>query len=47
MRRKNVFNHLVIDAVFSAPLILLGTTKRKRKSAARKWLKVLMYPAKR
>lgn len=47
MRRKNVFNHLVIDAIFSAPFILLGSTKRKRKSAARKWLNVFKYANKR
>ncbi len=45
MRRKNVFNHLVIDAIFSAPFILLGSTKRK--SAARKWLNVFKYANKR
>ena len=40
-RRKNTFNLKVIDAVFSTPFIVLGSTKRKRKSSAKKWLKVI------
>ena len=39
-RRGNTFNKKVIDALVNTPFILLGPTKRKRKSAARKWLGV-------
>ena len=40
-RRKNTFNKKVIDAIISTPLIVLGSTKRKRRSAAKKWLGVM------
>ena len=40
-RRKNTYNKKVIDAIFNTPFILLGPTKRKRRSAARKWLTVI------
>lgn len=45
-RRKNTFKLKVIDAVFSTPFIVLGTTKRKRKNATNKWLKVLTQATK-
>lgn len=45
-RRRSTFNLKVIDAVFSTPFIVLGATKRKRKSAANKWLKVLTQATK-
>ena len=45
-RRRNTFNLKVIDAVFSTPFIILGPTKRTRKSAAKKWLKVLAQATK-
>ena len=40
-KRKNTFNQKVIDAIFSTPFIVLGPTKRKRRSAAKKWLGVI------
>ena len=40
-RRQNTFNKKVIDAIINTPFILLGSTKRKRRSAAKKWLGVI------
>ena len=40
-RRGNTFNKKVIDAFVNTPFILLGPTKRQRKSAAKKWLGVI------
>ena len=40
-RRKNTYNKKVIDAIFSTPFIVLGPTKRKRRSAAKKWLTLI------
>lgn len=40
-RRKNTFNKKVIEAIISTPFIILGSTKRKRRSAAKKWLGVM------
>ena len=45
-RRGNPWNRKVIDAVFSTPFIVLGSTKRKRRSAARKWWNLLTYATK-
>ena len=45
-RRKNTMNRRVIEAVFNTPFILLGPTKRHRRSAAKKWLKVLEQASK-
>ena len=39
-RRGNTFNEKVIEALIYTPFIVLGPTKRKRKSAAKKWLAV-------
>ena len=39
-RRGNTFNKKVIETLLYTPFIVLGPTKRKRKSAARKWLGV-------
>lgn len=39
-RRGNAFNKKVIDAILFTPFIVLGPTKRNRRSAARKWLSV-------
>lgn len=45
-RRGNTMNKKVINAVFSTPFIVLGPTKRKRRSAAKKWLDLLVYASK-
>lgn len=45
-RRKNTFNQKVIDAIFSTPFIVLGPTKRKRRSAVKKWLGVIKQATK-
>ena len=45
--RQNTFNKKVIEAFLYTPFIVLGPTKRKRKSAAKKWLNVFMYANKR
>ena len=45
-RRKNTFNKKVIEAIVSTPLIVLGPTKRTRKSAAKKWLGVIKQATK-
>jgi len=45
-RRGNTFNKKVIGAVFNTPFIVLGSTKRKRRSAAKKWLDVMTYASK-
>jgi hypothetical protein len=45
-RRKNTFNKKVIDAIINTPFILLGSTKRKRRSAAKKWLGVIKEASK-
>lgn len=39
-RSDKVFQKLVIDALISTPMILLGGTKRSRKKAMRKWFKL-------
>ena len=39
--RKNTFNIRLIEAMLSTPIIVLGSTKRKRRSAAKKWLGVV------
>ena len=39
-KRKNAFNKKLIEAMMSTPIIVLGATKRKRRSAAKKWLGV-------
>ena len=44
---QNTFNKKVIDAFVSTPLIILAPTKRKRKSAAKKWFNLLLYANKR
>ena len=41
--RQNTFNKMVIEAFLYTPFIILGSTKRNRRSAAKKWLKVLVY----
>lgn len=46
-RRGNTFNKKVIDALVNTPFILLGPTKRQRKSAAKKWLGVMNQATKR
>lgn len=45
--RQNTFNKKVIEAFLYTPFIVLGSTKRKRKSAAKKWLNVFLYANKR
>ena len=45
--RQNTFNKKVIEAFLYTPFIILGSTKRKRRSAAKKWLKVFLYANKR
>lgn len=45
-RRGNTFNKKVIGAICNTPFIVFGTTKRKRRSAAKKWLDVLTYATK-
>ena len=39
--RKNTFNKKLIEALIYTPVIALGSTKRKRRSAAKKWLGVV------
>lgn len=46
-RRKNTFNKKVIDALLNTPFILLGPTKRTRRSAAKKWLGVINQATKK
>lgn len=46
-RRKNTFNKKVIDAIISTPFIVLGSTKRTRRSATKKWLGVLNQATKK
>ena len=45
--RQNTFNKKVIEAFLYTPFIVLGSTKRKRRSAAKKWLNVYLYANKR
>lgn len=45
--RQKTFNKKVIEAFIYTPFIILGSTKRKRRSAAKKWLNVLVYANKR
>ena len=45
--RQNTFNKKVIKAFLYTPFIVLGSTKRKRRSAAKKWLNVFTYANKR
>lgn len=45
--RQNTFNKKVIEALVNTPFIIWGSTKRKRKSAAKKWLNVFLYANKR
>ena len=45
--RQNTFNKKVIEAFLYTPFIVLGSTKRKRRSAAKKWLNVFKYANKR
>ena len=45
-RRGNTFNKKVIGAICNTPFIVLGHTKRKRRSAAKKWLDVFLYASK-
>ncbi len=40
-RRKNTLNMKFIEAFLYTPLIVLGPTKRDRRSARRKWLSFL------
>ena len=40
-RRGNTFNKKVIEAILYTPFIVLGSTKRKRRSAGKKWLNVM------
>lgn len=40
-RRKNTFNRKLIEAMICTPAIVLGSTKRTRRSAAKKWLGVV------
>ena len=40
-RRKNTFNRKLIEAMISTPIIVLGSAKRTRRSAAKKWLGVV------
>ena len=40
-RRNNTFNRKLIEAMICTPAIVLGSTKRTRRSAARKWLSVV------
>ena len=42
-RRGNTFNKKVIGAIINTPFIVVGATKRKRRSAAKKWLDVMLY----
>ena len=44
--KKDVFTAKTVDALIHTPLILLGPTKRTRKSAAKKWLAVLKQASK-
>jgi hypothetical protein len=44
--RQNTFNYKVIEAILYTPFILLGGTKRTRRSAARKWLNLFRYACK-
>ena len=37
-RRKNTFDEKLIEALVCSPAIVLGSTKRIRRSAAKKWL---------
>lgn len=46
-RRKNTFNKKVIDAILSTPFIILGPTKRTRRSAAKKWVGVMIQATKK
>lgn len=39
-RSNKAFQKLFIDAWLHTPMILLGSTKRSRTKAARKWLKL-------
>ena len=45
--RQNTFNKKVIEAFLYTPFIVLGSTKRKRRNAAKKWLNVFTYANKR
>lgn len=45
-RRKNTFNKKVIDAIFGTPFIILGPTKKTRRSAAKKWMDVIKQATK-
>ena len=45
-RRRNTFNRKVIDALLYTPFIVLGPTKRNRKSAAKKWISVIKQASK-
>ncbi len=40
-RSDKAFQKLVIDAFIHTPMILLGSTKRKRKKALGKWFKLM------
>ena len=40
-RRRNTFNKKVVEAILYTPFIVLGSTKRKRRSATKKWLNVM------
>ena len=40
-RRKNTLNRKVVSAIMNTPFIVLGPTKRTRRSAAKKWLAVI------
>lgn len=45
-RRGNTFNKKVIGAMLNTPFIVLGANKRQRRSAAKKWLDVMLYASK-
>ena len=45
-RRKNTFNRKLIEAMIYTPAIVLGSTKRTRRSAAKKWLGVIKQATK-
>ena len=44
---QKTFNKKVIEAFLYTPFIVLGSTKRKRRSAAKKWLNVYRYAIRR
>ena len=45
-RLKNTFNKKLIEAMICTPAIVLGSTKRTRRSAAKKWVGVIKQATK-